>query len=210
MKPDHEINGRYFVEGEVFFHPQFCTKVIYERSSNDIILNHDLIDLNQASGKCFVEVERKILDDLILNVCKVDYRIKLIDGKAVVLTELPESVCYPSEDYYCKICDTKVDKPCVDKPYCQATNYSIYPDLSKQKSDDELADNIVDEVIAIISSDIRYQLKSSMQEYHRRKSEGLFTKEDLENAFNDARLTHPMVGVKYDTINDWLETRKKK
>ena len=30
---------------------------------------------------------------------------------------------------------------------------------------------------------------------------------EMEEAFNDARLTHPMVGFKYDTFNDWCIKR---
>ena len=37
-----------------------------------------------------------------------------------------------------------------------------------------------------------------------------FTKEDMEECFNQSRLTHPMIGFKYKDMEEWLEEYLKK
>lgn len=46
--------------------------------------------------------------------------------------------------------------------------------------------------------------------YEAKEFQRYYTYDDLKEAFEESRLTHPMVGFKHDTFNDYLKWRNKK
>lgn len=91
MKPDHEINGRYFVVGLVKENPNSGYKYIAIIPLRNSVLIHETAQ-SLPLGKCFIELDKCIypfnqIEPEIKQ--KVEYKIKLHEGKAVVLTELP-------------------------------------------------------------------------------------------------------------------------
>lgn len=196
MKPDHEINGRYFVECKVA-----CT-AMGNHSDKCIAINDNVIvgvlDTPQSLplGKCFVELEKFYG----VGNNSVAYEIKLDEqGKAVVLTELPieENEINPM-----------FMKACQDAEF--VNNLLMY-DHKNQQSDDELAEKVLTKFpcnrVLKAGKEFwgRYTLLKAMQEYHLVKSEGFFTKEDMIDFANWVVDDYAHEGL----LNQWLESKKK-
>lgn len=178
MKPGHEINGRYFVEAEVSLRKSGLKEILLNR--HIVLFYTDTTDQSLPLGKCFVELEKFYG----VGNNSVAYEIKLDQsGKAVVLTELP-------------IGENEINpmfmKACQDAEF--VNNLLMY-DHKNQQSDDELAKNIFDKYYEVyrnlhnkpaIPLEARQMIFDTMQEYHRVKSEGLFSYKDMSQCWAEA------------------------
>lgn len=163
MKPDIEINGRYFVEGEVINDLNNEEKIL-THPRGDIFINYEAkINQSLPLGKCWVELEKFINEWGKPKAC---FKIKLDQsGKAIVLTELPEDEKF------------KVN-------YNEIKQEDIL-EYKEHQSPDELAEEILskhtgERGVYLRKGKIRgNDALDAMQEYHRMMSEGMFTKEDI-------------------------------
>lgn len=203
MKPDIEINGRYFIEGRGYGN--------YEETLTFIsILNSDLDDFStdynkEINGKCWVELEKTMPSAKAITSYDAGkdvsiYSIKLDQsGKAVVLTELPKkgNECYvcgkETYDMTYTICDNCINK----KP--------------KQQSPDELAEKVFEEIVTNDPNsmtsfpDIFYK---AMQEYHRRMIHQELCDFFVEIYYQISKGNISTKNTPEQIVNKWLESRK--
>lgn len=186
MKPDHEINGRYFANGYILRD--------IPRENNYVMIIQDKtkyqVDQSLPLGKCYVE-----LYDTQKTGCSL-FDIKLDkSGKAVVLTELPKEL-----ERGFKITpelENKADN-LINEMNKESFDSFIENDKKREQSDDELALHIFrNKVILRMGplADERFKhdyaicclIIKAMQEYHRRMSEDVLNEEEKEAAIIDIK-----------------------
>lgn len=200
MKPDIEINGRYFVEARGYGNYKKILTFIS-------ILNSDVdnftIDYDkEINGKCWVELEpyysaRRIMIARAGEVINPSYKIKLTEsGKAIVLTELPK-------------------QSRMDKIHEQVKATREFMDVMAKQSSDKLAEEILSdyEFEEHISNDVQYfkmDVIKAMQEYHRRRMRQELCDFFVEIYYQISQGNISTKNTPEQIVNKWLESRNNK
>lgn len=198
MKPDIEINGRYFKKVYLAQSHQNTYNVRCAITHELLIkINRDNIDINSE----WVELEQVIDGD----VDDVHYIIKITEsGKAVVLTELPKkgNECYVcGEETYgmtYTICDNCINK----KP--------------KHQSPDELAEEICEILKDCEFKDEKHigettaKMELLFQEYHRRRMRQELCDFFVEIYYQISQGNISTKNTPEQIVNQWIESRNNK
>lgn len=88
--------------------------------------------------------------------------------------------------------------------------YILQKDLPDSKAGDEYIWSAIHEVYYlngdIGASSWQGDAIENNPDWFLEKKEKIYTEEDMRKCFEAARLTHPMVGFRYDIFNDYLKT----
>ena len=203
-----EVNGRYFTLCEAIYDSDFNETHVFCDYARVLVLQGEK---RKTIGRCWVECEQVVANE-IDGIQFMDYnnfKPKMVDGKGVVMKELPkeDSLDSEMEELLHKTFDRSFSKTPTNllNKSRMGAEYAPFRDNMSRPSRNEMQRLTKSEIEKDSNDFIDKMIINRFGGY----KELLFTKEDMERCFREARFHHDMVGWKHDSFEEYLIWRKR-